>query len=522
MTSSNDGPAGADGHNAHSRHTPPPGPTPGPTPGQTSGAHTGGSSRPDGHATGDKLFAWIRSTGISRTEDGWAGGVVGALSAKLGWDAVLLRGLTVVALILFFSPTLLFYGLAWLVIPDRKGIIHGQEALRGTYSSGFWGGAVLAVVGALNVFTPNLAGPFAVLINIAVIGVVIWVVWLLIQRGRTTTGNSSQAGADSAPGAAEGPDPGHGPDAGPGATPGRADGRPAWYPHHTDDDAGASSTDRAHTHSAHASAHQPPAGYHSASNPHSGGASRAATRTTAPHGYSAYTAEDDTDTAASHRSSLLNWGLVLLAIPVIVGAITLTRGTGLPTVTVALLGLAGVVILLGLIQLVSALRGRSGRPGLLATLTVIMMVLFAGTGFGASDTPPQVFGNYETSEDQVNSAFSNVTVDLTHLPQQFASEAGVPVDELEPFVHTVTLNAAFNNSTVVVPDGVTVEINNGQALGNLSVETQEFSRDTGGISGSSFTVPGDEDVPHRIVLDLNSAFNNITVYDATTFAEEEL
>ncbi|OSM43188.1 PspC domain-containing protein [Nesterenkonia sp. PF2B19] len=152
---------------------------------------------------GHQFFDWIRSTGLTRPDTGWAGGVMALLAQKLRWDATLVRGLGVVALVLFFSPVILLYGLAWILIPDSKGRIPTQQALRGDFTGGLVGGAALAIIGALNVFTPlSLAGPFAILLNLVIIGVVAWVVYTLMRRHTAEDGgpHCAPAGSSSGPG----------------------------------------------------------------------------------------------------------------------------------------------------------------------------------------------------------------------------------------------------------------------------------------------------------------------------------
>lgn len=65
--------------------------------------------------TGHRFFSWMRSTGLRRPDEGWVGGVFAGLSEKVGWDAALVRGLGVVAFIIFFSPAALLYGLVWIL-----------------------------------------------------------------------------------------------------------------------------------------------------------------------------------------------------------------------------------------------------------------------------------------------------------------------------------------------------------------------------------------------------------------------
>ncbi|WP_258933902.1 PspC domain-containing protein [Nesterenkonia pannonica] len=113
----------------------------------------------DARPVGSGIFEWVRSTGWHRPHSSWVGGVLAAVGDRLGWDAALVRGLGVLAFIVATAPTALLYGLAWILLPDRKGQIHAERALRGDFTSGAAAGGLLAVVGLLNLFTPAAAGP---------------------------------------------------------------------------------------------------------------------------------------------------------------------------------------------------------------------------------------------------------------------------------------------------------------------------------------------------------------------------
>ncbi len=450
--------------------------------------------------TGRRFFDWMRTTGLLRPEETWIGGVFAGISAKVGWDAALVRGLGVVAFIIFFSPAALLYGLAWILVPNREGRIHAQEAVRGNYTSGFVGGMILTVLGALNVFTPiSVAGPLAVLLNIVILGAVAWLVYVTVKNHRkrsssTTTGDSdtgryptdsSPAGSDGSPGKAGAGD----------STPTRADGKPAWYPRER-----VTTTAPGHTSDSSVSALKQDAAY-------PGPASVRAPKQ--PSGRSEYSPRER---AERRRRRQLSWGLALLALPMVVGLSWLAGGFGLSGVTVALVATAGLVLLLGLTHFTAALRGRPGTPGLLALSTTVMLVLFAGqtvSGFGGGTN--HAFGNYRTSETQVQSAFSNTTVDLREL----AALEG-PSD---PAVWDAQVNQAFSNTSVIVPDDARVLISNGQALSNLEISTQNDHREQSGISGEDLMI-GPADSENEIHLDLNSAFGNTTIYDSTTYDQE--
>ncbi|GAA1146740.1 PspC domain-containing protein [Nesterenkonia lutea] len=454
--------------------------------------------------TGHRFFSWMRSTGLRRPDEGWVGGVFAGLSEKVGWDAALVRGLGVVAFIIFFSPAALLYGLVWILAPNREGEIHAQQAVRGSYSSGFIGGAVLAVVGALNIFTPiSIAGPLAVLLNVVILGAVAWLIYIMVKnhRGDPSSGTRAESGTSAATRASStGGSSAAGKARAGDTTPPRADGKPAWYPKEA--------APAQPSGSAAASASMG----HGAAGP-SGAAGRGGRGGREPRPERGV-AVSPREQAQRRRRRQLTWGLGLLALPVIVALSWFSGSLGLSAITAALVATAGLVLLLGTGHLVSALRGRPGLPGLLGLSTAVMLVLFAGhTGVsGLGGGTNHAFGNYFTEESDVNSAFSNTTVDLRE-------SGGTGAGGSSATAETAQVNNAFSNTTVIVPDDARVVISNGQALSNLEISTQDDRFDQSGISGEDLVL-GPEDADREILLDLNSAFANTTVYDATTYEQQ--
>lgn len=460
--------------------------------------------------TGRAFFDWLRSTGLRRPEGSWFGGVMAGASEKLGWDVTLLRGIAVVAAILFFSPVALVYGLAWILLPDASGRIHAQEALRGDYSAGLVGGAALAVFGAFNVFTPaHVAGPFAFLVNVAIIAaVVLVVVWLVKgHSSRNAEDGSQDAGAEQS-GKGRG-----------GTSSSEADGRPAWFPKDSAPSAAPAASGSAPSgHSAaapHSTAHS--AGQGSAA-PADG---RSAVETWAEDYAARYAEQHESPEQREERRRrrLVTFGMLLVLVPLIVGISWFTGQIGLSGNGPVLLGFALVVMMLAVVHIIASLRGRRGRGFLLSMTTAAMLVLFAGSQSGwtgpeggFSSSSGHVFGNYTTQSESVNTAFANTTVDLRHL----RAAEGEAVT-----THHAEINGAFGNTDVVVPDDTQVQINNGHALGNLNVRTQDDRFRDSGIAGSDHTLSPEDGFDQELILDLNSAFGNITLYDATTYAQEK-
>jgi phage shock protein PspC (stress-responsive transcriptional regulator) len=94
----------------------------------------------------DDFFDRIRSLGVSRPDNGrWGAGVAAGLARRWDIDVVLIRGLFV-ALTLFGGIGVVAYGLAWLFLPQDDGRIHLQQAIRGDFSAGFFGAALVSLV----------------------------------------------------------------------------------------------------------------------------------------------------------------------------------------------------------------------------------------------------------------------------------------------------------------------------------------------------------------------------------------
>ncbi|GAA1181519.1 PspC domain-containing protein [Nesterenkonia xinjiangensis] len=470
---------------------------------------------------GHQFFDWIRSTGLHRPDTGWIGGVMALLAEKLRWDAALVRGLGVVAVVLFFSPTILLYGLAWILVPDREGRIPVQQALRGDFTAGLFGGATLAVVGALNVFTPlSIAGPFAILVNLLVIGVVVWIVVALVRGHQRGTGDAPGAGGSQRPKDddarqqhrqaardarhearrearqarhdarrearaqhSEREEPAQGKAPAGSSSSVRDDGRPAWYPKESAD-----------------SESTPPAASPGAQDETDSCRSTAVMPTLAQR-------------EEARRRRMVSFGLLLAAAS---GVLLAVAVLGIPGTSALLVGLVGLVSVLALLHMVAALRGRRGRGFLLTVTTLAMLATFflhqnpgsAPTLHGSN----VAFGQYTSQDESMNSAFANSTMDLRHLTSGEPGQTEV--------VHA-ELNSAFARVTVVIPDDAALTVESRQALGRLDIHTQDEQRSARGMDLTEHTV-GDADADLQIRLTANTAFNRVTIYDATTYAEESV
>lgn len=158
------------------------------------------------------FFAWLRSLGLQR-QPGWIGGVASGIAARIGIDPIIVRGILVV-LAIFAAPVLLFYGAAWLLLPDTDGRIHLQRLLRGDPQPALAGIAIFVLIGLmtpLNAAAQSVvAGNFwttggwfwgwsgssviATIFNLAALAALaVFVVWLV----RRSNSNSRGGGAPS-------------------------------------------------------------------------------------------------------------------------------------------------------------------------------------------------------------------------------------------------------------------------------------------------------------------------------------
>ncbi len=109
----------------------------------TSGAQQPGSQPP----LLSGFFDRVRSWGLVRPIPRSGPGVCRAIGDRWGLDPLIVR-LAFVVFALMGALGVLVYGLAWLLLPEADGRIHAEEFLRrGRLSGGFVGSAVLIVVG---------------------------------------------------------------------------------------------------------------------------------------------------------------------------------------------------------------------------------------------------------------------------------------------------------------------------------------------------------------------------------------
>ncbi|MEN2739782.1 PspC domain-containing protein [Microbacterium sp. X-17] len=127
--------------------------TPPPSDGSADGIASGGRQTPYGgpqtglSGRGTRFFDWMRSLGVTRT-DGWIGGVCAGIAYRIGIDPLIVRGILVVAALLG-APAILFYALAWALLPDGDGRIHLQRLFEGEFEPSMVAIGVLVVLSLL-------------------------------------------------------------------------------------------------------------------------------------------------------------------------------------------------------------------------------------------------------------------------------------------------------------------------------------------------------------------------------------
>jgi phage shock protein PspC (stress-responsive transcriptional regulator) len=111
-------------------------------------------STPDPHTGMDRFFAALRGIGIRRrTDDKWIAGVCSGLADRLGVDPVIVR-VALVVLALLGGAGITIYLVAWALLPNDRGEIAAQRALR----DGDGGSIVLLIFAAFAVFGGSAFG----------------------------------------------------------------------------------------------------------------------------------------------------------------------------------------------------------------------------------------------------------------------------------------------------------------------------------------------------------------------------
>lgn len=156
------------------------------------GSYSGATPPPYAGAPGQgpqpqNFFDWVRSHGIYRGRERWIGGVASGIAQRLGVDPLIVRGILIV-LTVFAGVGVLFYGLAWALLPEPDGRIHVQEAAAGRWSSGMTGALITTIVGfpslGSGVWGWDRYGFGAFVWTVFWVGGAIYVIYYLTQRNK--------------------------------------------------------------------------------------------------------------------------------------------------------------------------------------------------------------------------------------------------------------------------------------------------------------------------------------------------
>ncbi len=435
------------------------------------------------------FFDWIRSHGIYRGRERWIGGVASGVAQRLGVDPLIVRGILIV-LTVFAGVGVLFYGLAWALLPEPDGRIHVQEAAAGRWSSGMTGALITTIIGfpslGSGVWGWDRYGFGAFVWTVFWVGGAIWVIYYLTQRNKAGHGWPQAAGgpAGSTPGAGTAA-PGYATQAGPATGPlGGATattlGSTSYGPTGRDwgrDNAGAAPGWSA----------PPPSG----SIPPPDGGYRAVPPPPVP-------APKPRNLGPGTPAVAVTAGLALL----VGGGIKALDATHLIT-----LGTAGNAVVwasgaavLGLGILVSGLRGRTA--GILSFFAVV--ALLTGGIFNAIPTADRArFQNIAwtpASIEQAREGFDITagtgTVDLTKL--NLNPPLGSDV--------VVRLDATASNVTVAIPSTVPVQIQADLTMGNLNDGRNNHGGMTSQQTDYNTDKPGS-----RLIVKVSGTLSNITV-----------
>lgn len=153
----------------------------------------------------DRFFATLRNCGLYRSDsERWIGGVCGGLAERLRVDPLIIRA-AFVLLGLVFGAGLTVYLVAWILLPDRSGVILLQRAARGGDAAAVVLVAVVATI-ALSGFGLfwGWGGPGPIIPVLLVVGLLIY---LLGKQNREDTSNQAAPQGWSPPPPATAPGP---------------------------------------------------------------------------------------------------------------------------------------------------------------------------------------------------------------------------------------------------------------------------------------------------------------------------
>ncbi|TNU74966.1 PspC domain-containing protein [Miniimonas arenae] len=465
----------------------------------TSGA-TGTSGRP-AVTDIDSFFAWVRSLGVTRSQERWIGGVAGGLATRWNLDPLVVRG-TFAASILLGGIGFLVYGLAWALLPEPDGRIHAQGVLRGSVDQAVWGIAafVIAGLGPANWFGLADGWFWGVLKGLGWAALALGVLWLVQQHRAGTLGTtgcspaSTPTSASPPPGSTTtGPAPFATASSPSGTTsegaPAGATTSPTWGSPEPPVPVAGDVTDAPAPASAPAPAPVP---------------APAPGPTTQPHPKKARPGPGGVTVA-----------LVLGAAGLTAAALLIADRTGALDVTRAVV-IGAVLAVLGLGIVVSGIRGRRG--GALSTLAIVGLVLAPASlaqqdALGVDWDGPTSFSSTEltptsraAAEDGVRVIAGNAVVDLTEVPL-----TGDPV--------VVPIRVGAGEAVVTIPEDAAVRADVSIGAGEVvwDVEGAPRTVDDDGVGRTlTYRTTAADDGEAQLVLDVQVGAGTVTIQGASS------
>jgi phage shock protein PspC (stress-responsive transcriptional regulator) len=433
---------------------------------------------PQGHGL-DGFYTALRRPGIVRNRDGrWFAGVATGLARWLGVDPLVVRA-GFILFSIFFGMGVALYLVLWLLMPDERGEIHIERALKHGEGSSIF----LLVVTAVSVLGggPWWGGDFQGFrfFGFALLVAGAW--WFLT---RTDTGRDLMAQA---------PWKNHGASAG---APASADPASSAAPAPVTGLGGSAAT--ATTHPAYGSTGNAAA---------NAGATLATHRPPAP-------------TPVRYRTPSIGFagGLLVLGLAILTGVVfsLVAEGAGWPGNHVAI-GIASGVGMLGLAIVVAGITGRRSGLGFFAVVGLIAAAATTASPAGLSQ--PWQVGERSYAVTSLKPAptyelgLGDLRIDLTK------------ADYKAPGSDTVTATMGAGQLTIVVPEGVPVTVNakaragalkaTGSSEGDLNLESGDASLRAGGISWERQVHFGPTTGPNEIVVDAEVGIGEIRLLTAS-------
>ena len=444
-----------------------------------------GDQPPAGSGPGhSSFFTWLRQLGIQRSPQRWIGGVAGGIAGRTGLDPTLVRGLII--LLSLFGVGVVFYGVAWALLPEPDGRIHLEGAIRGTWTSGMTGALTFTILGfgAPGIsFWAEDGWPGAVFWGLFWIAAIILGIYWVTSRN-TRSGDPAPRPApfpaDSRPG--QGPATGPGPQGstfpaagypGPEA-PTMPLPAPGGFPAPEESPAYGRPTGRPENDFGGAYVQFPPP----------------APKAVKP------------STSASASWAALICGLALLAAGVLL-ALDYTGISDFSSPAAVALAAAGAVLGLGVVVLGAAGRS-SGFAGGMAVLSLIAALLFSGSyAYRTVAVATDVNWNagQSSSSDGYSMAAAGGNLDLRSL-----------ADDVKDGDVTVPVSIAAGNLVILVPGDVRVSVITEMAMGNVELETNGSTRSTGGVwIGEQERQLNDTATGNRIIIHITGVASNVLV-----------